>query len=43
VEQEAHITKPIETRDWGERAFNVKDIDGYDLMFAQQGDQKGRQ
>ena len=39
VEHEANITKPIETREWGERAFNVKDLDSYDLMFAQQGGQ----
>jgi uncharacterized glyoxalase superfamily protein PhnB len=31
----ANITRAIETRDWGERAFNVKDIDGYNLMLAQ--------
>jgi uncharacterized glyoxalase superfamily protein PhnB len=32
----ALITREIETREWGERAFNVRDIDGYHLMFAQQ-------
>ncbi|MBI1257277.1 MAG: hypothetical protein GC204_07390 [Chloroflexi bacterium] len=32
----AHITRAIETRDWGERAFNVRDLDGYNLMIAQQ-------
>ncbi|MEZ4669920.1 MAG: VOC family protein [Anaerolineae bacterium] len=31
----AIITRPIEDRDWGERAFNVKDPDGYQYMFAQ--------
>lgn len=31
----ANITREIETRDWGERAFNVKDPDGYSLMLAQ--------
>lgn len=31
----ARITKQIETRDWGERAFNASDLDGYSLMFAQ--------
>lgn len=31
----AKITREIETRDWGERAFNVRDLDGYNLMFAQ--------
>lgn len=31
----ATITRAIETREWGERAFNVKDADGYSLMFAQ--------
>jgi uncharacterized glyoxalase superfamily protein PhnB len=31
----AHITREIQTRDWGERAFNVKDVDGYNLMIAQ--------
>ena len=33
--QGATITREIETRDWGERAFNVKDYDGYNLMIAQ--------
>ena len=37
--QGAIITREIETRDWGERAFNVKDRDGYNLMFAQQIEQ----
>ncbi|MBL8164462.1 MAG: hypothetical protein JNJ61_20910 [Anaerolineae bacterium] len=32
----AQITRAIQTRDWGERAFNVKDLDGYNLMIAQQ-------
>lgn len=32
----ATITKEIETRDWGERAFTVNDMDGYNLMIAQQ-------
>ncbi len=31
----ATITKEIETRDWGERAFTANDLDGYNLMFAQ--------
>lgn len=31
----ATITREIEDRDWGERAFAVKDIDGYHLMLAQ--------
>ncbi|MBI1278734.1 MAG: hypothetical protein GC179_11460 [Anaerolineaceae bacterium] len=31
----ATITKELETREWGERAFTVDDADGYDLMFAQ--------
>jgi uncharacterized glyoxalase superfamily protein PhnB len=31
----ANITRKIETRDWGERTFSVKDIDGYHLMLAQ--------
>ncbi len=31
----ANITRALETRDWGERAFNVKDVDGYSLMIAQ--------
>ncbi len=30
----ANITRALETRDWGERAFNVKDADGYNLMIA---------
>jgi uncharacterized glyoxalase superfamily protein PhnB len=34
--QGAIITRAIETRDWGERAFNAKDIDRYNLMIAQQ-------
>jgi uncharacterized glyoxalase superfamily protein PhnB len=33
----ARITHEIETRDWGERAFNVRDLDGYQLMIAQTG------
>ena len=32
----AKITRELETREWGERAFMVDDLDGYDLMFAQQ-------
>ena len=32
----AIITREIENRDWGERAFNATDIDGYNLMVAQQ-------
>lgn len=32
----ANITRDLETREWGERAFTVDDVDGYDLMFAQQ-------
>lgn len=31
----AQITREIQTREWGERAFNVKDVDGYNLMIAQ--------
>lgn len=31
----ASITREIEDRDWGERTFNVKDADGYNLMLAQ--------
>lgn len=31
----APITRAIENRDWGERAFSVKDLDGYHLMLAQ--------
>lgn len=31
----AIITRPIQDRDWGERAFNAKDPDGYQYMFAQ--------
>ena len=33
--QNALIVKEIETRDWGERAFTVNDLDGYNLMIAQ--------
>ena len=32
----AIITRALETREWGERAFVVDDLDGYDLMFAQE-------
>ena len=32
----AKITRALETREWGEKAFTVDDLDGYDLMFAQQ-------
>ena len=31
----ANITREIEDRNWGERTFNVKDADGYNLMLAQ--------
>jgi uncharacterized glyoxalase superfamily protein PhnB len=34
----ATITREIEDRDWGERTFNVKDADGYNLMLAQRTD-----
>lgn len=34
--QGAAITREIQTRDWGERAFTVNDLDGYNLMIAQQ-------
>lgn len=30
----ANITRPLENRDFGVRAFNVKDDDGYHMMFA---------
>lgn len=29
-----NITRTIEDRDWGERAFNCKDLDGYSYMLA---------
>jgi uncharacterized glyoxalase superfamily protein PhnB len=32
----ARITRDLQTREWGERAFNVADLDGYNLMIAQQ-------
>lgn len=32
----ARITRDIQTREWGEWAFNVADLDGYNLMIAQQ-------
>jgi uncharacterized glyoxalase superfamily protein PhnB len=35
--QGGRITRDIETRDWGERAFSVRDLDGYQLMIAQSG------
>ncbi|MBL8132088.1 MAG: VOC family protein [Anaerolineae bacterium] len=31
----AVITRELQTRDWGERSYNVKDADGYNLMIAQ--------
>jgi uncharacterized glyoxalase superfamily protein PhnB len=31
----ASITRDLQDRDWGDRAFNARDADGYDLMFAQ--------
>jgi uncharacterized glyoxalase superfamily protein PhnB len=30
----ANITRQIENREWGERAFNLKDPDGYHFMFT---------
>ncbi|MCC6613322.1 MAG: VOC family protein [Anaerolineae bacterium] len=30
----ATITRALEARDWGERSFNVRDADGYNLMIA---------
>jgi uncharacterized glyoxalase superfamily protein PhnB len=30
----ANITRQIENREWGERAFNLKDPDGYHYMFT---------
>jgi uncharacterized glyoxalase superfamily protein PhnB len=33
--QGGRVTREIETRDWGERAFSVRDLDGYNLMIAQ--------
>ncbi len=35
-ESGADIIHPLETRDWGETVFTVNDIDGYNLMFAQE-------
>lgn len=32
----ATITQALQTRDWGERVFTVNDLDGYNLMVAQQ-------
>lgn len=34
-ESGADITRTIQDREWGERAFNARDLDGYNLMFAQ--------
>ena len=31
----ARITRDLEDRGWGERTFNVKDLDGYQYMLAQ--------
>ena len=36
--QGAAITRALQTRDWGERAFNVNDMDGYNLMIAQRAE-----
>jgi uncharacterized glyoxalase superfamily protein PhnB len=33
--QGAVITRELQTREWGEKAFTVNDLDGYNLMFAQ--------
>lgn len=30
----ATITRELETRDWGERTFSVKDLDGYHFMIS---------
>jgi uncharacterized glyoxalase superfamily protein PhnB len=30
-----NITRELEDRDWGERTFNFKDLDGYRYMMAQ--------
>jgi len=35
-EKGANIIKELQTREWGEKAFNVTDPDGYQLMIAQQ-------
>jgi len=32
----AIITRELQTREWGERVFTLNDLDGYNLMFAQQ-------
>jgi uncharacterized glyoxalase superfamily protein PhnB len=33
--QGASIIRPLQARDWGDRAFTVNDADGYQLMIAQ--------
>ena len=33
--QGAVIEKPLETKPWGEKAFTLRDLDGYNLMVAQ--------
>jgi PhnB protein len=35
VAQGAAIVRPLQNRDWGDRAFTVNDADGYQLMIAQ--------
>lgn len=36
-----NITRAIENRDWGERAFNFKDLDGYSFMLAKRISKNG--
>jgi uncharacterized glyoxalase superfamily protein PhnB len=36
VRENALIMGEIENRGWGERAFRIRDLDGYQFMFAQQ-------
>jgi len=40
-QQGAVITRELQSREWGERVFTVNDVDGYNLMFAQQSPKKG--
>ena len=45
VKSRVEVVWPLETMDYGQREFGIRDLDGYTLAFAEtlEGDEGGRQ